>query len=88
MGNRSIINPNISPWRLFKSNTLQWTFTDHCQMASYQVPAAVAIVGCLIYVPKFLASVQTVEVVPPFAVGMLGATVMPHVIFFKLSVFL
>lgn len=28
-----------------------------------------AIVGCLIYVPQFLASVQTMEVVPPFAVG-------------------
>lgn len=28
-----------------------------------------AIVGCLIYIPQFLASVQTMEVVPPFAVG-------------------
>ncbi|MCE5171835.1 MFS transporter [Paenibacillus profundus] len=28
-----------------------------------------AIIGCLIYVPQFLASVQTLEVVPPFAVG-------------------
>ncbi|WP_080872716.1 MFS transporter [Oceanobacillus timonensis] len=28
-----------------------------------------AIVGCLIYVPMFLVSVQAVEVVPPFAVG-------------------
>ena len=28
-----------------------------------------SIVGCLIYVPQFLASVQTMEVVPSFAVG-------------------
>lgn len=28
-----------------------------------------AIVGCLIYVPQFLASVQTMEIVPNFAVG-------------------
>ncbi|PDY43821.1 phosphoglycerate transporter PgtP [Bacillus pseudomycoides] len=28
-----------------------------------------AIIGCLIYIPQFLASVQTMEVVPPFAVG-------------------
>ncbi|UNK18796.1 MFS transporter [Paenibacillus sp. N3/727] len=28
-----------------------------------------ATIGCLIYVPQFLASVQTLEVVPPFAVG-------------------
>ncbi|WP_232699589.1 phosphoglycerate transporter PgtP [Brevibacillus daliensis] len=28
-----------------------------------------AIIGCLIYVPQFLASVQTMEIVPPFAVG-------------------
>lgn len=28
-----------------------------------------AIVGCLIYIPQFLASVQTMEIVPPFAVG-------------------
>ncbi len=28
-----------------------------------------AIVGCLIYIPQFLASVQTMEVVPSFAVG-------------------
>ncbi|MFM1655390.1 phosphoglycerate transporter PgtP [Brevibacillus sp. B_LB10_24] len=28
-----------------------------------------AIVGCLIYIPQFLASVQTMEVVPAFAVG-------------------
>nr|BFD32643.1 phosphoglycerate transporter PgtP [Pigmentibacter ruber] len=28
-----------------------------------------SIVGCLIYVPQFLASVQTMEVVPKFAVG-------------------
>lgn len=33
------------------------------------VTAFAAIVGCLIYVPQFLASVQTMEVVPPFAVG-------------------
>lgn len=25
--------------------------------------------GCLIYIPQFLASVQTMEVVPAFAVG-------------------
>ena len=28
-----------------------------------------AIVGCLVYVPQFLASVQTMEIVPSFAVG-------------------
>ena len=28
-----------------------------------------AIVGCLIYIPQFLASVQTMDIVPPFAVG-------------------
>ena len=28
-----------------------------------------AVVGCLIYIPQFLASVQTMEVVPSFAVG-------------------
>lgn len=28
-----------------------------------------AIVGCLIYIPQFLASVQTMEIVPSFAVG-------------------
>ena len=28
-----------------------------------------AIIGCLIYIPQFLASVQTMEIVPPFAVG-------------------
>lgn len=28
-----------------------------------------AIVGCLIYVPQFLASVQTMEIVPGYAVG-------------------
>lgn len=28
-----------------------------------------AIIGCLIYIPQFLASVQTMEVVPSFAVG-------------------
>ena len=28
-----------------------------------------AIVGCMIYIPQFLASVQTMEIVPPFAVG-------------------
>ncbi|WP_380179038.1 phosphoglycerate transporter PgtP [Kalamiella sp. sgz302252] len=28
-----------------------------------------AVVGCLIYVPQFLASVQTMEIVPGFAVG-------------------
>ena len=28
-----------------------------------------AVVGCLIYVPQFLASVQTMEIVPSFAVG-------------------
>ena len=26
-------------------------------------------VGCLIYIPQFLASVQTMDIVPPFAVG-------------------
>lgn len=33
------------------------------------VVAFAAIVGCLIYVPQFLASVQTMEIVPGFAVG-------------------
>ena len=28
-----------------------------------------AVVGCLIYIPQFLASVQTMDIVPPFAVG-------------------
>ena len=28
-----------------------------------------AIVGCLIYIPQFLASVQTMDIVPPFAIG-------------------
>lgn len=28
-----------------------------------------ALAGCLVYIPQFLASVQTMEVVPPFAVG-------------------
>lgn len=33
------------------------------------VTISAAIVGCLIYVPQFLASVQTMEIVPSFAVG-------------------
>ena len=28
-----------------------------------------ALAGCLVYIPQFLDSVQTMEVVPPFAVG-------------------
>ncbi|MCI6407705.1 MULTISPECIES: phosphoglycerate transporter PgtP [Bacillota] len=28
-----------------------------------------AVIGCLIYIPQFLASVQTMDIVPPFAVG-------------------
>ncbi|HWR44223.1 phosphoglycerate transporter PgtP [Sporomusa sp.] len=41
----------------WQSTTLFWT------------TVFAAIVGCLIYIPQFLASVQTMEVVPPFAVG-------------------
>ncbi len=33
------------------------------------VTAAAGVIGALIYVPQFLASVSTMEVVPPFAVG-------------------
>lgn len=33
------------------------------------VTVSAACVGCLIYVPQFLASVQTMEIVPSFAVG-------------------
>ena len=33
------------------------------------VGAAAAAIGCLIFVPQFLASVQTIELVPSFAVG-------------------
>lgn len=35
----------------------------------FMVTVFAAIVGCLIYVPQFLASVQTMEIVPSFAVG-------------------
>lgn len=35
----------------------------------FAVTVFAAIVGCLIYIPQFLASIQTMEVVPPFAVG-------------------
>lgn len=35
----------------------------------FMVTIFAAIVGCLIYVPQFLASVQTMEIVPSFAVG-------------------
>lgn len=41
----------------WQSTTLFWT------------TVFAAIVGCLIYIPQFLASVQTMEIVPPFAVG-------------------
>lgn len=41
----------------WQSSTLLWT------------TVFAAIVGCLIYIPQFLASVQTMEVVPSFAVG-------------------
>jgi MFS transporter, OPA family, phosphoglycerate transporter protein len=41
----------------WKSTSLLWVTTF------------AAIVGCLIYIPQFLASVQTMEIVPPFAVG-------------------
>lgn len=41
----------------WQSTTLYWTIFF------------AAVIGCLIYVPQFLASVQTMEVVPPFAVG-------------------
>lgn len=41
----------------WQSTTLFWT------------TVFAAIVGCLIYIPQFLASVQTMEVVPSFAVG-------------------
>ena len=34
-----------------------------------EVTVACGLIGCLIYVPQFLASVQTMEVVPSFAVG-------------------
>lgn len=33
------------------------------------VTVACGLIGCLIYVPQFLASVQTMEIVPSFAVG-------------------
>ncbi|OWY38084.1 MFS transporter [Xenophilus sp. AP218F] len=33
------------------------------------IGAAVSVIGCLIYVPQFLASVQTIEFVPGYAVG-------------------
>lgn len=33
------------------------------------VGAAAAAIGCLIFVPQFLASVQTIESVPSFAAG-------------------
>lgn len=35
----------------------------------FMVTISAACVGCLIYVPQFLASVQTMEIVPSFAVG-------------------
>ncbi|XKM12847.1 MFS transporter [Orbaceae bacterium ac157xtp] len=35
----------------------------------FMVTLSAAAVGCLIYVPQFLASVQTMEIVPSFAVG-------------------
>lgn len=35
----------------------------------FMVTVSAACVGCLIYVPQFLASVQTMEIVPSFAVG-------------------
>ena len=35
----------------------------------FMVTIFAAIVGCLIYVPQFLASVPTMEIVPSFAVG-------------------
>ena len=35
----------------------------------FMITIFAAIIGCLIYIPQFLASVQTMEVVPPFAVG-------------------
>lgn len=41
----------------WQSTTLLWT------------TVFAAIVGCLIYIPQFLASVQTMEIVPSFAVG-------------------
>jgi OPA family phosphoglycerate-like MFS transporter len=41
----------------WQSETLGWTIFF------------AAMVGCLIYIPQFLASVQTMEVVPSFAVG-------------------
>ena len=41
----------------WQSTTLFWT------------TVFAAIVGCLIYIPQFLASVQTMEIVPSFAVG-------------------
>ncbi len=34
-----------------------------------EVSIACGLIGCLIYVPQFLASVQTMEIVPTFAVG-------------------
>ncbi|ECO3446421.1 TPA: hypothetical protein SBW26_001807 [Campylobacter coli] len=35
----------------------------------YMVTFFAAMAGCLVYIPQFLASVQTMEVVPAFAVG-------------------
>ncbi|EHO7335502.1 hypothetical protein ACF1ZD_001197 [Campylobacter jejuni] len=35
----------------------------------YMVIFFAAMAGCLVYIPQFLASVQTMEVVPAFAVG-------------------
>lgn len=35
----------------------------------FMVTTFAAIVGCLIYIPQFLASVQTMEIVPSYAVG-------------------
>ncbi|EPT6504154.1 MFS transporter, partial [Campylobacter jejuni] len=35
----------------------------------YMVIFFAAMAGCLVYIPQFLASMQTMEVVPAFAVG-------------------
>lgn len=41
-----------------------WTATSVVAVTIYA-----ALVGCLVYIPQFLDSVQTMEVVPSFAVG-------------------
>ncbi|EOF4772328.1 hypothetical protein ACKX3E_000907 [Campylobacter jejuni] len=64
-------------WAAIPSTLLAGYISDKI-FKGYRMPPAIgamviiffaAMAGCLVYIPQFLASMQTMEVVPAFAVG-------------------